>query len=486
MINEITQNDQKDYQINLNVGANYCGHNNSDSFNENRTHGNKNFTYLEYTEQKKSRNHKCIQSCPSVLNKLAEYCINLGMSLETVWRDYEGTSIIFTSNGHDGPLSDNFTKEGITRIAKRFEQNMRLCKNMNKEKQDQQNTNIQQKINLINQNIKESCFNQKYENYVNDYEVKKQKGNNQVMVVFPKANNYKEKQCGNQKKELIGDDNKFERKNYYIEKWYEGGNDLLPDNVRIYNQDQLGINLGQNESENDKCGVKETPVVRSASPSEINTCLPNQVSLGSKKIKKQKTKENQENSKPPCCNLTIEKTNNQLQKKSIISQKKEITSIKCITLEKINIKSRQWKNTFVPEEQVSTHQPYRGMKIKNDKEFETPKFSSLCEKKQDKNFNRMLTQDQRHNKNPRKESTFTNSDSTDNENDAKEECFQNDTFLGAYFTRHISGNLSQKSHSTMYFPDQTNNQFEPYLREYRHQTTLSTNDRSISPANYPG
>jgi len=55
------------------------------------------------------------------------------------------------------------------------------------------------------------------------------------MVVFPKANNYKEKQCGNQKKELIGDDNKFERKNYYIEKWYEGGNDLLPDNVRIYN-----------------------------------------------------------------------------------------------------------------------------------------------------------------------------------------------------------------------------------------------------------
>ena len=40
--------------------------------------GNKNYTYHEYIEQKKPRNHKCRESWPAVLNKLGEHCINLG------------------------------------------------------------------------------------------------------------------------------------------------------------------------------------------------------------------------------------------------------------------------------------------------------------------------------------------------------------------------------------------------------------------------
>ena len=67
---------------------------------------NRNVTLLEYIELNKRRMHKCREGWPAVLNKLCEHSINLGLGMETAWRDYEGTSVIFTSNGHNGPASE--------------------------------------------------------------------------------------------------------------------------------------------------------------------------------------------------------------------------------------------------------------------------------------------------------------------------------------------------------------------------------------------
>ena len=89
---------------------------------------NKKRTYHEYVLQKKAKNHKCREGWETLLNKLGEHSINLGQSLETSWRDYEGTSIIFTSDGHNAPLTGNFSKESNTEIAKRHEATQRDCK----------------------------------------------------------------------------------------------------------------------------------------------------------------------------------------------------------------------------------------------------------------------------------------------------------------------------------------------------------------------
>ena len=83
---------------------------------------NKKQTYYEYVANKKARNHKCREAWASVLNKNAQHCINLGQGLESCWRDYEGTSVIFSSDGNCGPAFGNFDKHNIQLTAKRFKQ----------------------------------------------------------------------------------------------------------------------------------------------------------------------------------------------------------------------------------------------------------------------------------------------------------------------------------------------------------------------------
>ena len=160
-----------------------------------KSHCNKNFTYHEYNITKKARNHKARESWASVLNKLGEHSINLGLSLETAYRDFEGTGIIFSSNGHDGPASGDFSLEGNIATAKRFEETLKLSLINNRKKQLYENIQTAQRIRFDNPNISDFDFEQEYKQYENDYEKKKYNRTQLLMIVHPMPNNYHEKTC---------------------------------------------------------------------------------------------------------------------------------------------------------------------------------------------------------------------------------------------------------------------------------------------------
>ena len=197
---------------------------------------NKNFTYHSYIETKKPRNHKCRESWPALLNKLGEHCINLGLSLESAFRDYEGTSVIFTSNGHDGPASDDFSKEGIIKITRRLQESLKLSLFNNKKKQEHENMSVHLKhrIQAENPGITNQKLKIKLKAYENDYEKKKHQRDDLLLIVYPKANSYQEKPDDAGQRTLTEDDYRFQKKREYLNKWEEGNNDSLPVNVRIY------------------------------------------------------------------------------------------------------------------------------------------------------------------------------------------------------------------------------------------------------------
>lgn len=207
---------------------------------------NKNYTYHEYLSTKKARNHKARESWASVLNKLGEHCINLGQSLETAFRDYEGTSIILTSNGHDGPANDDFTKEGIKNTTKRFEETLRLSLINNKKKQLYENIQAAKRIRAHNMDICDEEFENLYKLYENDYERKKFGKSQLLMIFYPKSNIYSTKLAKNGSRSLV-DENRFAKKTYYLQDWEHGGNKALPENVQIYKLEELGLDLDKHK-----------------------------------------------------------------------------------------------------------------------------------------------------------------------------------------------------------------------------------------------
>merc|ERR1712170_96793 len=176
-----------------------------------KQHCNKNFTFHEYLITKKARNHKARESWASVLNKLGEHCINLGQSLETAFRDFEGTSIIFTSNGHDGPASSDFSLEGNIATAKRFEESLRLSLINNKKKQLFENIQAALRIRQKNPDISDSEFELEYKIYENDYEKKKFSKSQLVIIAYPLANKYNKKACKDGSK-TMHEDYRFTKK----------------------------------------------------------------------------------------------------------------------------------------------------------------------------------------------------------------------------------------------------------------------------------
>ena len=250
-----------------------------------------------YIRIKKARNHKSRETWASVLNKLSEHTINLGQSLETSWRDNEGTSIIFTSDGHTGPASGNFDTESNKKIANRLELSQRQHKINNQKKQANENEMIRANIGRLQQEFKEPSGAELYKKLENDYE-KKKNFVDMILMVYPLPNQYVPDNNG--KMVIKGDDKRFDKKSTYTKLWLEGKktNDLLPPNVRIYKLSEFGINLDidepqegqiQNREATEKISIKSRTIKKqNKSSKKPNTPTKNVENCIVKKNKKNK------------------------------------------------------------------------------------------------------------------------------------------------------------------------------------------------------
>ena len=118
----------------------------------------------------------------------------------------------------------------------------------NKKKQIYENKLISQKL-MNNKKLCELPQKERlsfYKHRENVYEKNKIDKRNLLICVFPMSDVYSD-EAGKKRRRDVIYDYRFKKKNEYLRKWEADGNDSLPENIRIYRLNELGINLNHTE-----------------------------------------------------------------------------------------------------------------------------------------------------------------------------------------------------------------------------------------------